>query len=162
MLSIKDICQEANISQQTFYRLVRENPDFRTLVESGREKKGNGYKYDRAVLEWLYTYYDKEPDAGEEETPSSPSILPSDASELQEQIKSLTEERDALKRNLDALQAKYEKTEQERLAFFTQNAQLILLLGQEKQEKQALLPPPKKPFVERIKGIFKKEPQPEN
>ena len=39
MLSIKDICQEANISQQTFYRLVRENPDFRTLVESGREKK---------------------------------------------------------------------------------------------------------------------------
>lgn len=152
MLSIKDLCQHANISQQTFYRLTRENKEFRTLVETKREKKGNGYRYDTAVLDWLYSYYDRE-------DTSIPAVEvpegPSEADLLLDEVKSLSEQLRALQGEYEALEAKYQSSEKERQMLLLQNNQLLCLLSQEKQEKQALLPQPRKPLMEKIKSLFK-------
>lgn len=176
MLSIKDLCQKANISQQTFYRLVRENKEFSDLVEANREKKGNGYRYDTPVLEWLCSYYEVQQDPPADDPPTESAEQPSDSPDNQEQINTITAERDALKRELEALQARWEQTEKERQFLLAQHAQLINILGQEKQEKQLLLAPvvvPADPVIEhpapdpdptptkqtlitRIKSIFKK------
>ncbi len=161
MFDVKTLCEKSNISQQTFYRLIRENNEFRTLVESNRQKKGNGYKYDSAVLEWLYTYYDIGPaDEQPKETPETPIEAPQSPSnglEGQEGINPLLAENEALKAQIEALKADLEAKEAERQMLFQQNAQLILLLGQEKQEKQALLPAPRKPIGERIRAFFSKK-----
>lgn len=161
MYDVKTLCQLSNISQQTFYRLIRENNEFRTLVESNRQKKGSGYKYDSAVLEWLYSFYDISPDATTGEAPLENALegaeSPSNSLEAEQRINSLLEEIEGLKGQIDALTADLEKKEAERQMLFQQNAQLILLLGQEKQEKQALLPPPRKPIGERIKAFFSRK-----
>lgn len=163
MLSIKDLCQRANISQQTFYRLARDNNEFSAVIETNRVKKGNGFRYNEAVLEWLCAYYDRET---EPEAPSEASETPLEHDELQQQIKALTEQNEALESEITSLKAKLLDAEQERKLLIGQNAQLTLLLGQEKMEKQALLPAPRKPFIERVKGFFAKpeqtEKQPEN
>lgn len=161
MYDVKTLCQLSNISQQTFYRLIRENNEFRTLIESNRQKKGSGYKYDRAVLEWLYSFYDISPDTTTEEqpleTPLEASGSPSNGLEAEQRINSLLEEIESLKSQIDGLTANLEAKEAERQILFQQNAQLLLLLSQEKKEKQALLPPPRKPIGERIKAFFSRK-----
>ncbi len=161
MLDVKSLCQKANISQQTFYRLIRENKEFSSLVENNRQKKGNGYKYDTPVLEWLYNYYDREQAEAEQEqateSPVEAPASPVEGLDGEERIKTLLEENTALHAQIDDLKQQLEDKEQERRALFAQNAQLILLLGQEKQEKQALLPAPRKPIGERIKALFSRK-----
>ena len=135
-----------NISQQTFYRLIRENNELRTLVEQNKVKRGNGFRYDTPVLEWLLEYYGKEANTS-----------PIEAADAESNTKALQGEIEALKGRLEALQAQLEAKEQERKQLLTQNAQLILLLGQEKQEKQALLTTAhRQTFGERLRGIFHK------
>lgn len=53
MYDIKTLCQRSNISQQTFYRLMKGNEEFRELVETSRQKRGSSYHYPEAVLQWL-------------------------------------------------------------------------------------------------------------
>ena len=167
MLSIKQLCEQANISQQTFYRLVRENKEFRELTEANRQKRGNGFKYDRAVLEWLLSYYGREA----EETPSSqPTEAPKQAQEQPEaenqgtDIKALEAQIAALQEENNALKAQLIDKEKERQALFVQTNQLLFLLSQEKAEKQALLPAPRQPLGQRIKSFFigKKQEEPGN
>lgn len=140
MLSVKQLCEKANISQQTFYRLIRDSKEFSALVEQNRQRKSNGYRYDTPVLEWLLAYYERE-NAASEPPEKEPDT-------------SIEAERDALRVELEALQARFDAVEAERKELLAQNGQLLLLLSQEKQEKQALLPPPRIPLVERVKALF--------
>ena len=146
MLSVKQLCEKANISQQTFYRLIRDSKEFSALVEQNRQRKSNGYRYDTPVLKWLLSYYERE-------NASEPPAEAPDTSSTS----ALEAERDALRVELEALLARFDAVEAERKELLAQNGRLLLLLSQEKQEKQALLPPPRVPLVERIKAIFKKE-----
>ena len=57
MYDIKTLCQRSNISQQTFYRLMKGNEEFRELVETSRQKRGSSYHYPEAVLQWLMAYH---------------------------------------------------------------------------------------------------------
>ena len=85
MFDIKTLCQRSNISQQTFYRLSKENEEFRELVLAERKKRGNGFLYPDSVLQWLMNYYaisdDKPADESKPtaetpvEAPQSPSCL---------------------------------------------------------------------------------------
>lgn len=169
MYNIKTLCEKANISQQTFYRLIRENDDFRELVEKNKQKKGNGFRYSEAVLDWLRDYRgitpEQQPTAAATEqpieateTPSEPPVRPDREKELLEQIATL-------EREINRLTAALDDKEQERKALFLQNANLLMLLTQEKAEKQALLPPPqppKLPLGQRIRSFFsgsKQQPQ---
>lgn len=159
MYDIKTLCQRSNISQQTFYRLLKENEEFRDLVETNRQKRGNSYHYSDAVLDWLLSYYlvsaDSTADKGG--TSSKASERHSKPSEAVDKEKPLLDKINALESEIEALKTKLEEKEQERKALFLQNSQLLYLLAQEKQEKQALLPAPKKSFIERIKDVFSKD-----
>ena len=163
MYDVKTLCQRSNISQQTFYRLIKENEEFRELAETNRQKRGNSYRYPETVLQWLLAYYSipseptEEKPAPKEETPVEASESPSEPSESADREKPLLDKINALEAEIRALKAQLEDKEQERKALFIHNSQLLMLLSQEKQEKQALLPAPKKPMLERIKGIFSKE-----
>ena len=124
MYNIKTLCEKSNISQQTFYRLIRENDDFRELVEKNKEKKGNGFRYSEAVLDWLRDYRgieaeqpaQKKPEATPEkpveaaETPSEPPIWADREKDLLGQI-------DVLEREIQRLTAALEDKEQERKAY---------------------------------------------
>lgn len=169
MFDIKTLCQRSNISQQTFYRLSKENEEFRDLVVAERKKRGNSFLYPDSVLQWLLEYYAITPDkpdveeqkpTEEEETPVEAFESPSEPSETVDREKPLVDKIAALEAEIKALEAKLEEKEQERKALFIQNGQLLYLLSQEKQEKQALLPAPKKPLIERIKEMFIKEKEP--
>lgn len=157
MLSIKQLCEQANISQQTFYRLVRENKEFRELTEAKRQKRGNGFKYDRAVLEWLLSYYGREaaetPVSQPTEAPKAAQAEPEEESQG-EDIAALKAQITALEAENSSLKAQLIDKEKERQALFLQTNQLLFLLSQEKAEKQALLPAPRQPIGQRIKSFF--------
>ena len=151
MYNIKSLCEKSNISQQTFYRLLRENKDFRELVENNKEKKGNGYRYTDTVLSWLLDYKGIEllP-----EEPATPAEMPPETILTDERERTLLNQINALEAEIDGLKAIIDEKEQERKALLLQNANLLLLLTQEKQEKQALLPAPRQSFSQRIKALF--------
>ncbi len=159
MYDIKMLCQRSNISQQTFYRLMKENAEFRELVETNRQKRGNSYHYPETVLEWLTAYYLVSAKSATEkkDTSSKASERPFKPFEAVDREKPLLDRISALEGQIEALEAKLDEKEQERKALFVQNNQLLYLLAQEKQEKQALLPAPKKSFFERIKDVFSKK-----
>lgn len=151
MYNIKSLCEKSNISQQTFYRLLRENKDFRELVENNKEKKGNGYRYTDTVLSWLLDYKGIELSP---EEPATPTEMPPETILTDEREQILLNQIKALEAEIDGLKAMVEEKEQERKALFLQNANLLMLLTQEKQEKQALLPTPRPSIVQRIKSLF--------
>ena len=145
--TIKELCHLSNISQATFYRLISDDREFSELTQSNREKIGNGYRYDRAVLEWLYHRYNiKQPPEKPLEAPAEPADQPNYLAKIA-----------SLEGEIEALKAALAKKDEEIAYFKNNNDQLLLLLQMEKQEKVALLPAPKKSFVERIRTIFTKE-----
>ncbi len=171
MYNIKTLCEKANISQQTFYRLTRENEEFRELVEKNKQKKGNGFRYSEAVLAWLLDYRGIEPEqqpqqdpaAATEGKPIEASEQPSEPPVWADREKELLTQIAALEREIARLTASLDDKEQERKALFLQNSNLLYLLTQEKNEKQALLPPPpqpKLPLGQRIRSFFGSKQQP--
>ena len=167
MYNIKTLCEKANISQQTFYRLLRENEDFRELVEKNKQKKGNGFRYSEAVLDWLRDYRgitpEQQPTAAETDKPAEATETPSEPPVREDKEKELLEQIAALEREISRLSAALDDKEQERKALFLQNANLLMLLTQEKAEKHALLPPPpqpKLPLGQRIRSFFGSKQQP--
>lgn len=165
MYNIKTLCEKANISQQTFYRLTRENEEFRALVEANKQKKGNGFRYNEAVLEWLCDYRgitqeqqpEQAPPTAAAENPVEASETPAEPPVWADREKELLNQIAALESEITRLTATLEDKEQERKALFLQNANLLMLLTQEKAEKQALLPPPQQPKLplgQRIKAFF--------
>lgn len=170
MYNIKILCEKANISQQTFYRLLRENDDFRELVEKNKQKKGNGFRYSEAVLAWLCDYRGVTPEPEQQQPTAANPVPPVEAAETPaeppvwaDREKELLNQIAALEREITRLTAALEDKEQERKALFLQNSNLLYLLTQEKTEKQALLPPPKQPkqpISQRIKAFFSGNKQP--
>lgn len=187
MYKIDILCQKARISQQTFYRLTKTNKDFRELVEKNREKKGSSYRYGEPVLSWLLDYSGIQDKSNQEQQPSQQQQQSQGATEqaterpetappppeASTREKELLDRIEALERELGGLRAALNDKEQERKALFYQNIQLVKILGQEKDEKQALLPAPgstapatypaaapaKTSFVERVKSLFGKKSQ---
>lgn len=181
MYKIDILCQKAHISQQTFYRLTKTNNDFRELVEKNREKKGSSYRYGEPVLSWLLDYSGIQDKSSQEQQPQPSSQGATEQAaersetappppEASTREKELLDRIEALEREIDGLRAALNDKEQERKALFIQNIQLVRILGQEKEEKQALLPAPgsaavpaaaspRPPFVERIKALFGRRPQ---
>lgn len=152
MYTIKQLCQMAHISQATFYRVSRENSEFSGIVEANRIKRGNSYRYGEPVRAWLLDYYAASVDAKTAECPSAATQGLSDVSSASTDESTLQE----LKRENEALRARTEQLEKlldderaERKELHQQNGHLLLLLSQEKQEKQLLLPAPKKSLRER-------------
>lgn len=158
MYDIATLCERSHISPQTFYRLRNEHSDLEELVNNHREKRGKVYVYGEPVLDWLLNFYripqgeasapaDEQNASEPPESPSEPPVLSAEVKDLHEKIKDLEAEIEALKASLD-------EKERERREMFLQNGQLLLLLSQEKQEKQLLLPSPRRPLLDRIRSVF--------
>ena len=154
---------------QTIHRLMRENASLIALLPEHRTKQDNGQVfYDEAILEWLKNYFQlkngpvsgnevggvNQKDEAEEipnhTAPASKALI----DEMKQQIRELEQQIASKDKEIADLEKQIQDKEAERLHFVTQNGQLMALLMAEKQEKQRLLPPPRKPIIERIKGLF--------
>lgn len=178
--TVNDIITKFHISKTTFYAKVKKNPDFFTAnsikLKAEGEKNKPFTRYNQAVYDFFASQYGIQeeavsavPDAvlkterqeddryhGRDtveapETPLQSFFSPAD------DVKPTQEDKNALQAKIEALEAKLAEAEAERKELISQNSHLLLLLSQEKQEKQLLLPAPKKSIRERIKGLFHKQ-----
>lgn len=176
--TVNDIITKFHISKTTFYAQVKKNTDFftanSTKIKAVGEKNKPFTRYNQAVYDFFASQYgieeavsavpladleaepreddrDRERDAVEAtETPPESFFSPAD------DVKPTQEDKNALQAKIEALEAKLAEAEAERKELISQNSHLLLLLSQEKQEKQLLLPAPKKSIGERLKGLFRK------
>ena len=164
--TVNELVSIFNISKATFYHQVKKNQDFFTknsikVKPEGRNSKPLT-KYNQSVFDFLASIYAPsiEKIGGQEgPSPQRPPEAPEtkEGETAGESIKNPPETKiDALEAEIKALKAQLEKAEEERAELIKQNGNLLLLLNQEKQEKQLLLPAPKKSIGERIRGLFKK------
>ena len=170
--TVKEMCDICHITSRTFYRAVKQNSDFRKMVEETKTETPKGSTYGESVLDWLKKKY--LPDAEEQETPTMPVETPSSPVEPHDGVECdnpAPETRNVLEREIEGFTAKVEKLELENAFLREQVATLkedkkvlneqfsntLLLFTQEKQEKQLLLPAPKKPLMERMKDWMQKK-----
>lgn len=170
--TVKEMCDICHITSRTFYRAVKQNEDFRKMVEETKEETPKGSTYGEPVLDWLKKKYLRKSD--EQETHTMPVEPPSSPAKPPDGVKCdnpAPETRSALEREIEGFTAKVEKLELENAFLREQVAALkedkkvlneqfsntLLLFTQEKQEKQLLLPAPKKPLMERMKDWMQKK-----
>lgn len=158
--AIEDLASKCQVSKQSIYNLLSKDKDF---IKQNSTRQARKIKYNQAVLNKLLLYYNKpeETDHAQEaiEAPTIVSETSPDktTNETTEAIVApLKAEIEALKKELEELRQQLAAKEAERMELLKQNGALILTLQQEKQEKQALLPAPKKSFGDRLKGLFSK------
>ena len=178
--SVNDITTNFNISKTTFYNQAKKNQEFFNKNSIKERPQGKNtkpiFKYNQSVYDFFASQYgggegnevleniDLVEDACVERlrkqsvsnAPETPPEAPETISEGKEG-ETLTQEKiNALQAKIEALEAKLEAAEAERRDLIAQNGNLLLLLNQLNQEKQALLPAPRKTIGERIKGLFRK------
>ena len=183
MVSIKELCQRANISQPTFYRLLKNDSEFSVWIESHRKKKGNGYYYDTEVIEKLKEICGKDseislnpqskiepPEAdepgvggdgspsGEDPEPTRPTQSGTDAST----IAILEKEVSLLREQNTFLQEQIESLRKEKEVVSNQLSQLILTNQLNAQKEVILLAAGQEPsgvrlsLRQKLKKIFSK------
>jgi hypothetical protein len=168
--TIKELTKEVDRTAATIYAFMRSDIEIQQFFYQHRqENTKGGYIYDEEALNCLKKRFGVASVEGIGENFSDnaknplPSLPPID-DELRQMSKEkerLSAELEELKGKFEALQADFEKVEGERVELLRQNGlktdeinHLLLLLSQEKAEKQALLPPPRQTIGERIKKLF--------
>lgn len=167
MYSMKDLSRLTGKTEQTIYRLGRENSDFKTVLEANQRKVSNGKRYGENVLNWLLSYYEITPPT--EPDPCAPSVsvqkpsVPEPSAPLDETI---IRENEALRGQIEALKRENEllrsQLSEAALREHTHNEQLghaLLNLGQALQQTQLLLAAPKQTMFQRLKQLFNKPQQ---
>lgn len=165
--TINDIKAAVNVSLQSLYTLIRKNQAF--ISENSMRKQRKIY-YNQKVMDFFVSYY--LPEQSTEEGKISPlaedlSIKAEKAEktlsetsyreeEQQARIDALQVEIKALHAEIDTLRKQLDDKEEERKELLRQNGALILTISQLQQEKQLLLPAPKRSIGERVKGLFHK------
>ncbi len=174
--TVNDIITNFHISKTTFYAQVKKNTDFftanSTKIRTAGEKNKPFTRYNQAVFDFFASQYGIEeavsavPDAvlkkilleGGGGTPTeAPETPPESIFSPADDVKPTQEDKNALQAKIEALEAKLAEAEAERKELISQNSHLLLLLSQEKQEKQLLLPQPKKSLSTRLKSLFHKK-----
>lgn len=152
MHTIQSICVEAGITPPTFYRLRKENPDFDQIARNGSEKHGKKILYSDAVVDWLkhrhITEASEAADASEtnaaegrqqpEQQPDVDAVA--EVETLRQQLADLRETLEAVQRDRDAWRDQLQNANAEKGELLKTQAHLLLLLSQEKAEKERLLP----------------------
>lgn len=159
--TVKDLQKVSNTSLQSINKLFKSNSELRELVKEHKKVENRNVFYDEVIYEWFCRRYEKKietlmenSEAGdnfENENQNIPLDTPPSCLPQEEETK---QELERLKEKYAELQAEFEKVEAERKELLEQNGNLLLLLSQEKAEKQKLLPPPRKTIGERIRAFF--------
>ena len=162
--TINDIKAAVNVSLQSLYTLIRKNQAF---INENSMRKSRKIYYNQAVMDFFVSYYlpdteKKIPDEvidteKAEEQAENPLKNPSYREEEQQaRIDALQVEIKALHAEIDTLRKQLDAKEEERKELLHQNGALILTISQLQQEKQLLLPAPRKSIGEKVKGLFRK------
>lgn len=170
LYSIKEITKIVDRTEQSIYAYIRTEQDF---FNEHREKHSKGgYRYDEEAIKRLKKRFGVEDGEGIGENFSKDANSPLlTAPSIDDELRQMSQEKERLSAELEemkgkfkALQADFEKVEGERVELLRQNGlktdeinHLLLLLSQEKAEKQALLPPPRRTIGEKIKSLFRRE-----
>lgn len=168
MYSMKDLSSRVKRSPQALYSLIKQNETLSSIVKENTEKNGRFIKYGEPVLSWLLDYYKiTEPTADE----VGEGIVEPEAQEIPQQTApeasggvSAETVLDFLKRENDLLRGQIEALTKDKAEQRTEIDRLLLLLQEEKQEKQALMlasapqvaTVPKQTFLDKIKNLFGK------
>lgn len=169
--TMKDLSRIIDRTPARIYDYFKEDKEYYFSESSRRKDSKKGYLYSEAVLESLKKRLLIENGVGQQdffpadgESPDSIAPHNEEASRLSAEIARLSAELEDMKGKNAALQSDFDKAEGERVELLRQNGlkdeqiqHLLLLLSQEKAEKQALLPAPRRSIGERIRSIFKKE-----
>lgn len=168
LYTIKEIENIVGRTAATIYAYMRADEETKLFFTEHRQiRSKGGYLYDEEALERLKNQYGVSNGVGRADFESEDGEIPIDtaAPAADDAAKSALEaELEELKGKYAALQADFERVDGERVELLRQNGlkteeinHLLLLLSQEKAEKQALLPPPRQSIGQRIKNLFKKK-----
>lgn len=171
--TIKELTKEVDRTAATIYAFMRSDNDIQQFFYQHRqENTKGGYIYDEEALNCLKKRFGVASVEGIGEKFSNDANSPLlTAPPIDDELRQMTKEKERLSAELEemkgkfkALQADFEKVEGERVELLRQNGlktdeinHLLLLLSQEKAEKQALLPPPRRTIGEKIKSLFRRE-----
>ena len=133
--TIAQISAKVKRSKQAIYKLISNNQELGEILPDNTITIGKGKQYSQAVLTWIKDYYertaDNEPEAEDaEEAQASADNL---------EMALLRQEVEHLKEKLATAENLLEEARAEKKELRQENGALLLLLGQEKQEKQQLL-----------------------
>lgn len=162
--TVQEISSTCQKSRQAIYSLLKNNPELSSIAKANSRKFSTSIKYSQEVVNACKAFYGIE---NEDMTGNAPAIGVSEGAEaenpdssapriaeLEQQLEALTEANKALQEQLKAKEEQLSTKDEERKELLQQNGALLLLLQQEKQEKQALLPAPRKTLGRRIKELF--------
>ena len=180
---ITDIQAKTKVSITSLTTFKKKHQEFFNQNSTRIQRK---IYYNQAAMDFFLSYYQPDRKAEDEKIPVSDIDTDTDKKEPDFTIKKICAEgqekqaekapieatqtdeppegqTNALERKIDALEAEIEalrkqlsESEAEKKELLRQNGEVLLLLQMEKQEKQLLLPAPKKALVERIKSLFHK------
>ena len=157
--TIKELGEIIGRKPAMIYNYFNEDEEAKAFYYSHRKKgKRGGFVYDDEVLERLKIKVGVSNGVvgsiTEKEEPNLTELTPPPIVRANEATEN---ELNNLKIKYDELKTAFEKVESERQELLKQNGNLLLLLSQEKAEKQMLLPAPRKSIREKIRSLFKKE-----
>ena len=156
MYSVKELVLKTGKTEQTIYRLARENEEFRTIWEQSQTKIGNKKRYGEDVLTWLVNHYNlssvAEQDVGASFYRASNGQIPQPTAR---QVESLIRDNEALKRENELLRAQLDTAERRE----REDKEILghtLLCLQQATQAQRLLDTPKPSVFQRVKQLFSK------
>lgn len=134
--SIAQIASKVRRSKQAIYKLISNNQELGKILPDNTITIGKGKQYSKAVLDWITEYYERIADSeGESQEAEEEARAGADQVEmalLRQQVEHLKEKLAMAEKQLEEVQAEKRDMRQE-------NGALLMLLAQEKQEKQQLL-----------------------
>lgn len=162
--TINDISATVKISKPSLYALIKKNSAF---IKDNSIRKQRKIYYNQAVMDFFVSYYSPDTekkipdevidtDIAEGQAEKSPLESSYKEEEQQAHIDALQAEIGTLHAEIDTLRKQLDAKEEERKELLRQNGALILTISQLQQEKQLLLPAPKRSIGERVKGLFHK------
>lgn len=171
--TIDQIATRCGVSITSINNLKKKNQE---LINANSTRRQRKIYYNEVVMDFFLSYYQPEKaseslkngptaEGSDTEAPkaeNSPLEDPSTDRAHESQTDALNAEIDALKAQIDNLKKELEVKELERRELFRQNGALLLMLQQEKKEKQLFLPTPKKSFSEKVKSLFNRGKAQEN
>ena len=164
--TINQIASRCKVSITSINNLKKKNQDF---INKNSMRRQHKIYYNQAAMDFFLSYYSADTDTdkkipdkiieiqkggGQAENPPSETSYTDKPHESQ--LDELKAEIGALQTEIGALRKQLEAKESERLELLRQNGALILTISQLQQEKQLLLPAPKRSISERVKGFFHK------
>ena len=169
MYTMDDLSRLLNISKQSLYKLIKNNPELSTLINEHSTTVKRKIFYDDVVFNWFQRYYGQDVSnvVGVHVYHDENGEITEDTAR-QRRIDELEAQIIALQTQIEAAEARYKACEAEKQRLFEENGALLLTISQMSstisqmtntafQQFQAsvkMLPAPREPIFKRLKAIL--------